>query len=532
MIRLNNINLSLDFNFSRESIIKLCVRKLNIKSTDIKNAWLAKKSVDARKKDKICFAVSVDIELLKPEYEDKIIKNNKNAVKIQKYIYSINKIKTPKKRPVVIGFGPAGMFASLVLAESGANPIVLERGSDADTRKKSVEHFWNTGILDENCNVQFGEGGAGTFSDGKLTTGTKDQRIKYILESFVKFGAPEEILYLAKPHIGTDKLIDIVKNLRNYILSKGGEVRFNSLFKKFEVHNGKVCGVYFGDNKYIETDSVILASGHSARDTFEMLYNNDIQLSQKSFAVGIRIEHLRTDIDKFMYGNFSGHNALKAADYKLVSHLKNGRSLYTFCMCPGGYVVNASSEKNRLAVNGMSFYARNAVNSNSALLTGISPSDLKSTHPLAGMYFQRDIENKAFLAGGENYGVPVCLYGDFVKGKNSEKLGRVIPSCKPSYKFSLPDEYLPEFVCDTLRDGIHEMGKKIKGFDCYDAVITGVESRSSSPVRIFRNENFQSLSLKGLYPCGEGAGYAGGIVSAGVDGVKCAEALLNNFREI
>ena len=423
------------------------------------------------------------------------------------------------------------MFASLVLAESGANPIVLERGSDVDSRKKAVENFWNNGILDENCNVQFGEGGAGTFSDGKLTTGTKDPRIRYILESFVKFNAPEEILYLAKAHIGTDKLIDVVKNLRNYVISKGGEVKFNSRFDKFDISDGKIKGIWYNGNQYIETDNVILATGHSARDTFEMLYENNIKLSQKNFAVGVRIEHLRKDIDKALYGEFAGHSALKSADYKLVSHLPNGRSLYTFCMCPGGYVVNASSENECVAVNGMSLYARDAENSNTALLTGISPEDLNSENVLAGMYFQRDIEHKAFVAGGGNYNVPVCLYGDFAKGVKSEKIGKIKPSCKPSYKFALPEEYLPEFICDTIKDGIKEMGRKIKGFDCYDAVITGIESRSSSPVRINRDESFQSVSLRGLYPCGEGAGYAGGIVSAGVDGVKCAEAVLKSFKE-
>ncbi|MDE5946640.1 MAG: hypothetical protein K2G63_04965, partial [Oscillospiraceae bacterium] len=300
------------------------------------------------------------------------------------------------------------------------------------------------------------------------------------------------------------------------------------------VKDGKIKGVYFKNTKsnieeYIETDNVILATGHSARDVFEMLYKNSIALAQKNFAVGVRIEHLRSDIDKSLYGNYAGHKALKSADYKLVSHLKNSRSLYTFCMCPGGYVVNASSEKENLAVNGMSLFARDAENSNSALLTGISPLDLNSDNPLSGMYFQRDIEHKAFIAGGGNYNVPVCLCGDFLERRNSASLGRIKPSCMPDYKFALPDEYLPDFVCETLRAGIKDMARKIKGFDCYDAVITGVESRSSSPVRITRDENLQSVSVQGLYPCGEGAGYAGGIVSAGVDGVKCAEAVLKKL---
>ena len=530
MIRVNNIKVSLDFDFSK--LTTVCAKELKIKPSDIKSAVLAKKSVDARKKNDVHFILSADIEV---KNEEKILKYNKNAIPVEKYEYKINRVAKPKKRPIVIGFGPAGMFASLILAESGTNPIVLERGADADTRKKSVEHFWNTGELDENCNVQFGEGGAGTFSDGKLTTGTKDKRIRYIFEEFVKYGAPKEILYLAKPHIGTDLLINVVKSIRKRIIELGGEVRFNSTFTGFEQENGKIKGIYYTtvDNKeeYIETDNVILATGHSARDTFEMLYERKIKLSQKNFAVGVRIEHRREDIDKSLYGEFAGHKALKSADYKLVSHLENGRSLYTFCMCPGGYVVNASSEKNRIAVNGMSLYARNAENSNSALLTGITPKDLESNHPLAGMHFQREIEEKAYKAGGSNYNVPICLYGDFAEERKSEKLGKVKPSCKPTYKFALPEEYLPEFICETLRDGIKEMGKKIKGFDSKDAVITGTESRSSSPVRIDRGEDLQSVSLKGFYPCGEGAGYAGGIVSASVDGVKCAEAVLKNLSK-
>lgn len=525
MIRINNISLPLDFDFKNLSFI--CAEELKINPNDIKYSELVKKSVDARKKDNVHFVVSVDIEALN---EEKILKRNKNAVKSEKYFYKINPVKSCSSRPVIIGFGPAGMFAALVLAEAGMNPIVLERGGDADSRKKAVEDFWNNRILDTKSNVQFGEGGAGTFSDGKLNTGIRDSRIRYIFESLVKFGAPPEILYLARPHIGTDKLIETVKNIRKYIISKGGEVKFESLFNGFDINDGKISGVYFNDGEYIKTENVILASGHSARDTFEMLYSKGIKLSQKNFAVGVRIEHLRSDIDKALYGKFAGHSALKAADYKLVSHLPDGRSLYTFCMCPGGYVVNASSESNRIAVNGMSLYARDAVNSNSALLTGISPEDLKSTHPLAGMYFQREIEQKAFIAGGENYSVPVCLYGDFAAGKKSDCLGRIKPSCKPSYKFALPYEYLPDFICKTIKDGIKEMGKKIRCFDCHDAVITGVESRSSSPVRIERDESLQSVSLKGLYPCGEGAGYAGGIVSAAVDGVKCAEAVLKKFQ--
>ena len=449
-------------------------------------------------------------------------------------MYNIAAVRNATCRPVIVGFGPAGMFAALVLSMAGAKPIVLERGGDVDSRVKAVEEFHNSGKLDTECNVQFGEGGAGTFSDGKLTTGIKDRRIGWVLERLVEFGAPDEILYLSKPHIGTDKLRGAVKALRERVVSLGGEVRFNSRFCGFETENNSISAVkYFHDGKIItiDTKSVILATGHSARDVFELLYNENIDLSQKSFSVGVRAEHLRTDIDKAMYGDFAGHKALKAADYKLAVHLPNGRTLYTFCMCPGGYVVAASSEEGRLAVNGMSCFARDAENSNSALLVNVGPEDYGSDHPLAGMYFQRELEEKAFKAGGSNYHAPAAVLRDFMEGRVSEKLGRVKPSYRPDVKFAAPEKYLPDYVCESLRLGITEMGKKIKGFDDGDTLLTGIESRSSSPVRINRGENMQSLSLKGLYPCGEGAGYAGGIVSAAVDGMKCAEAIIEALSD-
>ncbi|MCR5600901.1 MAG: hypothetical protein K6G33_09215 [Ruminococcus sp.] len=528
MIRVGGIKVSLDTDLA--DLTGLCEKKLKISRDRIKSVKLGKRSVDARKKSDVHFLISLDIEA---KGEDKLLKTLKNAVKLEKTEYIVPLLGEAADRPVIVGFGPAGMFAALVLSMAGAKPIVLERGGDVDSRCKAVEEFQSGGRLDPECNVQFGEGGAGTFSDGKLTTGIKDRRIGWVFERLVEFGAPDEILWLAKPHIGTDKLRGAVKSLRERVISLGGEVRFNSKFCGFEAENGSLTAVRYehgGKTETIDTNSLILASGHSARDVFELLYKENIALSQKNFSVGVRAEHLRSDIDKAMYGDFAGHPALKAADYKLAVHLPNGRTLYTFCMCPGGYVVAASSEEGRLAVNGMSCFARDAENSNSALLVNVGTEDYGSDHPLAGMYFQRELEEKAFKAGGCDYRAPAAVLRDFMEGRVSDKLGRVKPSYRPSVKFAAPEEYLPDFVCESLKLGIKEMGKKIKGFDDGDTLLTGIESRSSSPVRINRGEDMQSLSLKGLFPCGEGAGYAGGIVSAAVDGMKCAEAVCERIE--
>lgn len=528
MIRINNIRVPLEFDFS--DLKKFCAEKFRISDERIKSVRLSKKSVDARKKTDVHFIISLDIEA---KNEQQLLKKIKNSVSIEKYVYHIDKVSKNVQRPVIVGFGPAGMFASLVLAMAGACPIVLERGADVDTRCKAVESFRFGGKIDPECNVQFGEGGAGTFSDGKLTTGIKDKRISWILEKLVEFGSPEEIIYLAKAHIGTDNLRKVVKNIREEVKKYGGEIHFNSKFFDFEIGENGISAVHYTDKNgvhVINTDNLILASGHSARNVFEMLYSHNVKLSQKNFSVGVRIEHLRKDINKAMYGDFAEHSALKSADYKLAVHLPNGRTLYTFCMCPGGEVISAVSEEKRLAVNGMSCFARDAENSNSALLVGINTDDYKSSHVLAGMYFQRELEEKAFIAGGADYSAPVTLSGDFMDGKISESFGKVKPSYRPSVKFANPESYLPDFVCESLRLGIKEMGKKISGFDDPEAVLTGIESRSSSPVRIDRNENLQSVSVEGLFPCGEGAGYAGGIISAAVDGMKCAEAVIKNIN--
>lgn len=529
MIRVSGISVPLSTDFSR--LRELCVKKLGIPERSLKTVRLSRKAVDARRRSDVHFTISLDITA---QGEDKLLKRLKNAAAVSEDSYSVPvPDKLPENPPVIVGFGPAGMFAALVLALAGARPIVLERGYDVDSRVKAVETFRSEGRLDPRCNVQFGEGGAGTFSDGKLTTGIRDRRIGWILEQLVEAGAPGEILYLAKPHIGTDKLRGCVKSIREKVISLGGEIRFGARFCGYSEKDGRICSAEYEDDCGMHTipaDSLILASGHSARDVFGLLHSRKVTLSQKSFSVGVRIEHLREDIDRAMYGSFAGHPALKAADYKLAVHLPGGRSLYTFCMCPGGYVMAASSEEGRLAVNGMSCFARDAENSNSALLVGITPGDYGSDHPLAGMYLQRELEEKAFIAGGSDYSAPVTTVGGLLEGTVPDRFGKVKPSYRPGVRFAGPEEYLPDYVCAALREGIKAMGRKIPGFDSPDAVLTGIESRSSSPVRIDRDESLQSVSLRGLYPCGEGAGYAGGIVSAAVDGMKCAEAVLGKER--
>ena len=433
-------------------------------------------------------------------------------------------------RPVIIGFGPAGMFAGLTLARAGEKPIIIEQGSDCDQRVKDVERFIKTGKLNTRSNIQFGEGGAGTFSDGKLNTGTKDVRARHILNDFYSHGAPEDILYNAKPHIGTDKLREVIKNIREEIISLGGEVRFNTKLTSIVINNNEIKSIETesdGTKNVIETDNVVLAIGHSSRDTLEMLYNKSIFMEQKSFSVGARIEHLREKIDKSQYGTFAGNKRLGAAYYKLNTQTSNGRGAYTFCMCPGGTVVPASSEENMVCVNGMSEFKRDAVNSNSALLVSVNPDDFGSEHPLAGIEYQRKIERKAYEAGGSNYIAPVQRVGDFLNKRQSAEFGNVIPSYKRGSNFAQMDSILPEYVTDSMREAITALDRKLKGFADPDAILTAAETRSSSPVRITRNpDTLQSISVKGLYPCGEGAGYAGGIISAAVDGIKCAEKVL------
>lgn len=528
MIRINDIYMPLDF--TEDMLRQKTAKELRIKNSDIKGINLVRRSVDARRKNDVHFTVSVEADVVN---EQEILKrfpaNKITAVTHEKYSVNIKGLRSP--RPVVVGFGPAGMFAALTLAQSGLRPIVLERGGDCDSRAAAVELFRTKGILNESSNVQFGEGGAGTFSDGKLTTGIRDRRIRHIFEEFVRFGAPEDILYLAKPHIGTDILRNVVKNIRAEIISLGGEVIFAAKMTEIISQNGSVTGIIYEKQsiKYeLPANSIILAIGHSARDTFEYLHNSGITMEKKIFAMGVRIEHLQSDVNKSLYGQFGGHPALPPADYKYAVHLPNGKSLYTFCMCPGGYVMAAASEPETVVTNGMSLYARDAENANSALLVNIEPDDLSDNSPLSGCQLQRKIEQAAFISGGSDYSAPVTLVGDFLSSKASVSFGKVIPSYIPSVKFARPEDIFPDFITDTLRCGLPVLAQKADFFSEPEAVITMPETRSSSPVRIIRDSTLNSVSIKGLYPCGEGAGYAGGIVSAAVDGIKCGEAVIEN----
>lgn len=529
MIRINEIKVSLD---EEESILRQKASKiLKINEKYIKSYTIYKKSIDARKKDDVHFTYSVDviISLDEEQIASKCKSNKVQIVKPYKYELPANN-RHSKFRPVVVGFGPAGMFAGLILAQSGLQPIVLERGKDVDTRTKDVNRFWKTRELNEESNVQFGEGGAGTFSDGKLTTGIKSPYIKKILQELYEAGAPEEILYSSKPHIGTDRLAIVVKNIRKRIEELGGEVRLECKLEKLITANGFVHGVTYthkGKQFDLETDSVIMAIGHSARDTVEMLYNMGVEIMQKPFSVGARIEHPQKLIDKSQYGSFAGHKKLGAADYKLACHGLHERGAYTFCMCPGGTVVAAASEKECVIVNGMSSLARDGENANSALLVGIEPKDFPSDHALAGIYYQREIEHTAYELAGSNYKAPAQLVGDFLKGIESKTLGNVNPTCPTGVTLTNLDNCLPAKVSATMKSAIVEMDKKLNGFNLYDAVLTAPETRSSSSVRILRDDLLQ-CNIRGVYPCGEGAGYAGGIISAAVDGVKCAHAVLSD----
>jgi uncharacterized FAD-dependent dehydrogenase len=418
------------------------------------------------------------------------------------------------------------MFAALTLARAGLRPLVIERGADVDSRTKAVEEFFGGGVLNPNNNVQFGEGGAGTFSDGKLNSGIKNSRCRTVLETFVNFGADSKILYEAKPHIGTDVLVNVVKNLRQEVISLGGKVLFNTCVEDIEIENNRVVSVTANGEKYA-CDKVIIATGHSARDTFQMLFDNKVEMAQKPFAIGVRIEHLQEDINKSLYGDFWNDEHLTAADYKLAEHLENGRGVYTFCMCPGGEVINASSEQGGIAVNGMSKSARNGKNANSALLVNVDTNDFGSSDVLAGCKLQQQIEKAAFeLCGGK---VPITTVGEFCFGE-TQKIGKVKPTVKPQYQFADIKKIFPTFISESLKEGIVKFDKKISGFADFDAIITAPESRSSSPVRIIRNEEMQSTNVKGLYPCGEGAGYAGGIMSAAVDGMCVAEKIIEEIN--
>lgn len=513
MIKITNIKIRADL--SDDELFEKIYKKYKINKNDVTERRIIKKSIDARNKTDIFYNYSVELEC---KNENKI-KNVQIVKKEEPFKIIVNR--KSSKRPVIIGAGPAGLFSALTLAQNGIKPIIIEQGKTVDERKKDVEEFQKTGKLNTLSNVQFGEGGAGTFSDGKLTSGIHNPLCKIVLKEFYNFGAPEQILYINKPHIGTDNLINIIRNMRNEIIKLGGEFLFNEKVTDFEFENSKVTAVICG--KRIETDTVILAIGHSARSTFEKLYEKGVKMEKKNFSIGVRIEHKQSMINKSQYGEITKLK-LPPAEYKMAYHGEN-RSCYTFCMCPGGTVIASSSEPETIVTNGMSVYARNGENANSAVLVNVTPNDFKGESPLEGMYFQKDLEQKAFKLGGSNYNAPIQRFEDFENNVKSTHIGEIKPTYKPGVTLSNLNEILPDFISKTLIEGIKYFDKSIKGFAHPDAILTGVETRSSSPVQITRNENKQS-NIKGLYPCGEGAGYAGGIMSAAVDGIKCAIAVL------
>lgn len=524
--------LKLPVNHTGEELRQKVAKELRLRPDEIKKLTIRKKSIDARKKP-VCFVYTLNIET---ENEKKLLKRlkgkNISSVQETRYHFPAAEKGVCRQKPVIVGTGPAGLFCGLMLARAGLCPVLLERGESVDRRQKKVERFWSTGELDTESNVQFGEGGAGTFSDGKLNTLVKDPegRGRFVLETFVGAGAPEEILYWNKPHIGTDVLAVVVKNMRNEIISLGGEVRFGTKFTDILTEDGAVRGVLArtkeGEQELL-TDVLVLAAGHSARDTFAMLARRGISMEKKAFAVGVRIEHPQSLINESQYGRDCPEK-LPAASYKLTRKVSGGRGVYSFCMCPGGYVVNASSEQGMLAVNGMSYHARDGRNANSAMIVTVRPEDFGGEDVLSGVEFQRRLERAAWQQGGGK--IPVQLLGDFRKGVRSVSLGEIEPSVKGAWTFSDVRSIFPEELGNALEEGITGCGNIIPGFSRDDALLLGVESRTSSPVRILRDERLES-ALKGLYPCGEGAGYAGGITSAAMDGIRVAEMIVQRKEE-
>lgn len=546
MLRLENIKIREDL--SEEEVVREACKKYQISFSDIEYYNIFKKSIDARNKEDIFYNYTIDVK-----YTGKSGKEIKKVTK-ESYQIPINVKRKSEKRPVIVGAGPSGLFCALLLVQHGIKPIIIEQGKKVEDRKKDVDLFLETGKLNPNSNVQFGEGGAGTFSDGKLTTGVNNPLCRRVLKEFVNFGAPKQIMYVNKPHIGTDNLINIISNMRNYIIENGGEFLFENKLVDFDIQEENLTSVKYIDVskkndkvneanvqtnkieyenniakynnseiKEIETDSLVLAIGHSARDTFEKVYEKGLNMEKKNFSVGVRIEHKQKMINESQYGIKTKLN-LPPAEYKLAYHGKN-RSCYTFCMCPGGTVMASSSGDGEIVTNGMSKFARDGENANSAVLVSITPEDFKGNSVLEGIYFQKELEEKAFKLGGSNYFAPIQKVGDFLENRKSTELGEVKPTYKPGVTLSNLQEILPDYVVQTLKEGLLDFDKKIKGFANKDAIMTGVETRSSSPVRIVRNEKCES-NIKGIYPCGEGAGYAGGIMTAAMDGIKCAIKIL------
>ena len=523
--------LKLQPNHTEKDLIQKIAKTLRISENEIQHYKIQKQSVDARKKPELFYVYTIDVEV---RNESQVLKKQKgnqvSQVKEKRYEFPVTGTESMKSRPVIIGSGPAGLFCAYMLAEHGYRPIVFERGASVEERTQDIETFWKTGVLNPESNVQFGEGGAGTFSDGKLNTLVKDAfgRNRKVLEIFVENGAPESILYVNKPHIGTDILTQVVKNMRDRILAWGGEIHFHSKFTDFSLKHGKLeaISIKTGEKEeWISAETLVLAIGHSARDTFSMLYNKQIPMSAKAFAVGVRVEHAQNMINASQYGETCPYE-MPAAAYKVTSNLENGRGVYSFCMCPGGYVVNASSEEGLLAVNGMSYYARDGKNANSAVIVTVTLEDFGSEHPLAGVEFQRKLEKKAYeLANGK---VPVQCFGDFCQNQISKAFGTVTPQMKGAYAFANVRQIFPKEIGDSIELGMKSFDRQIHGFANEDTVLSGVESRTSSPVRIIRNEELQ-IENTGIYPCGEGAGYAGGITSAAMDGLKIAETIAKKF---
>lgn len=528
MIRVQDIKLELDE--SKELLPAKVAKKLKIKPSDIISLSIFKEAIDARKKDEIKLVYTVDVATTKDE---KLLAKNPNLKQTDPaYSCPPKGDKVMLHRPIVVGSGPCGLFAALLLAQQGFKPIVLERGKCVDERVKDVTRFWKDGTFLPASNVQFGEGGAGTFSDGKLTTQIKNKRCHKVLEEMVAAGAPEEILYKNKPHVGTDILRVVVKNIREQIISLGGTFRFEAQLTDIETKDGRLSAVIVNEKERIPAEICILSIGHSARDTFSMLYDRKLHMEQKPFSIGMRVEHLQEWINEAQYGKkFAHHPKLGAAEYKLVHHCENGRTVYSFCMCPGGYVIASASEEGRVVTNGMSEHARDGKNANSAILVNVGPEDFEGDHPLAGMQLQRQFEELAFRLGGSNYCAPVQKLGDFFTGKQSEGFGQVVPSYAPGVSFANIKAALPSFMAEAVDEAMHAFGKKLKHFDHEDALFTGFETRSSSPVRMPRNEHYES-NIEGIFPAGEGAGYAGGISSAAVDGIQVAEEIISRYGKL
>ncbi len=537
MLRITEIKLPIEqadtLKHQDDQIKAALLKRLEIPESDLIHFDIFKRGVDARKSHAILYVYNLDVEV---KNEARILARFRKDPHIKpapdtSYHFVAKNTDSSKTRPVVVGFGPAGIFAALVLAQSGFRPIVLERGKAVRERTQDTWGLWRKNVLNPESNVQFGEGGAGTFSDGKLYSQIKDPKHygRKVIQEFVKAGAPEEIMYVSHPHIGTFRLVGMVEEMRKTIIELGGEIRFESRVEDIEITDNQVQGVVLQTGEHIATNHLVLAVGHSARDTFEMIYKRGVYVEAKPFSIGFRIEHPQSLIDRSRYGKSYSEDLLTklgAADYKLVHHAKNGRSVYSFCMCPGGTVVAAASEPNRVVTNGMSQYSRNERNANAGIVVGITPEVDYPDHPLAGMELQRQLESRAFVLGGGNYNAPGQLIGDFLANRPSSKFGEVTPSYKPGVNLTNLDTALPEFAISAIREAIPEFAKQVKGFDLADGILTGVETRTSSPIRIKRDDDtLQSINTAGLYPCGEGAGYAGGILSAGVDGIKVAEAV-------